>query len=198
MKICGSCKVEKNESEFYDYHLTKRKTPTCKECVRARVGSRYKKLKESGLCNDCASPIESVGHSMCQQCRDRRKDHYREDIVNRRLDGKRKKERVKLAALNAYGGCKCACCGETHIEFLAIDHINNDGAEHRRSIVKGLGWKGSSTGIHMHQWLKNNGYPPGFQVLCHNCNFAKGHFDCCPHKRTSATHSSPALEPNHV
>lgn len=31
-------------------------------------------------------------------------------------------------------------------------------------------------------WLKTNGYPDGFQTLCHNCNMAKGFYGICPHK----------------
>lgn len=38
--------------------------------------------------------------------------------------------RLKLEVLAGYGG-KCICCGETHPAFLTVDHINNDGAEHR-------------------------------------------------------------------
>jgi hypothetical protein len=30
-------------------------------------------------------------------------------------------------------------------------------------------------------WLKREGYPPGLQVLCHNCNCAKGKKATCPH-----------------
>ena len=83
---------------------------------------------------------------------------------------------VKLAALNAYGGLRCACPAcplpEPGIAFLSIDHINNDGAHHRRQIGTGR----------IYWWLKKNDYPTGFQVLCLNCNFAKGHNGgVCPH-----------------
>ena len=81
----------------------------------------------------------------------------------------RKKER--LGALAAYGG-KCACCGEEDYRFLCIDHINNDGAEHRKKI------KGT-----IFSWLRKNNYPEGFQVLCWNCNMGKYHNGgICPHK----------------
>jgi hypothetical protein len=35
------------------------------------------------------------------------------------------------------------------------------------------------------RWLRKNGFPKGFRVLCHNCNFAHGHYGYCPHKTTS-------------
>jgi hypothetical protein len=80
--------------------------------------------------------------------------------------------RVKLEVFNAYGGARCACCGEEHIEFLSLDHIGNNGAEHRKSVP-------ATT---LYNWIRKNGFPPGFQVLCMNCNFAKGHFGKCPHQ----------------
>lgn len=74
------------------------------------------------------------------------------------------KQRLKMACLNSYGGPVCVGCGENNHECLAIDHIANDGAEHRRS---DRGAKNT------YDWLRVRGYPPGFQVLCGNCNYLK-------------------------
>lgn len=78
--------------------------------------------------------------------------------------------RVKV--LLHYGG-KCSCCGEARYEFLAIDHINGGGYQHRKSLKVG-----ASALI---SWIINSGYPTDFQVLCHNCNMAKGFYGECPH-----------------
>ncbi len=84
----------------------------------------------------------------------------------------------RLEVLSAYGG-KCACCGETQPEFLTIDHINNDGAKHRREIGAG--------GTSLYGWLKKNKYPKdGFQLLCWNCNCAKRTSGSCPHNQREA------------
>ncbi len=58
--------------------------------------------------------------------------------------------------------------------FLCVDHVNNDGAEHRK--------KTGSSGSQICVWLVNEGFPDGFQILCYNCNFAK-HLNggTCPH-----------------
>ena len=32
------------------------------------------------------------------------------------------------------GEPRCACCNEAMIEFLSVDHINNDGAKHRKNL----------------------------------------------------------------
>ena len=50
--------------------------------------------------------------------------------------------RVKRATFEAYGGCKCACCGEATFEFLSIDHTDNNGAVHRKELRRGEGSNG--------------------------------------------------------
>ena len=80
---------------------------------------------------------------------------------------------LKAEAYAAYGGYKCACCGETEPRFLSLDHVNNDGNKHRKAI---------GGGSLIYRWLKVNGYPDTFQVLCMNCNFGKRmNNGVCPH-----------------
>lgn len=93
---------------------------------------------------------------------------------------------LREAALAAYGG-RCACCGEDAPEFLAIDHVNGDGAAHRREISGGKGRRGAGTPTY--RWLKKSGYPEGFRVLCHNCNIAIGFYGACPHASGASSSS---------
>jgi hypothetical protein len=82
------------------------------------------------------------------------------------------KRRLKLKIIEEYGG-KCVCCGENRFEFLTIDHINGDGKQHRKELGANM----------LYNWLKKNNFPKdNFQLLCMNCNFAKGHFGKCPHE----------------
>lgn len=78
---------------------------------------------------------------------------------------------IRAEIVEAYGS-ECACCGESEARFLTIDHINNDGAKHRREI-----------GAAIYLWLKKNGFPKnGFQLLCCNCNFGRQfNGGICPH-----------------
>lgn len=80
---------------------------------------------------------------------------------------------LKLEIITAYGG-KCNCCGETHFEFLTIDHTEGGGAEHRRQKGKGRG---------IYKDLKARGFPKeGYRLLCLNCNISLGFYGYCPHK----------------
>ena len=83
-----------------------------------------------------------------------------------KVHGWRKKyyEQYKIPAFEAYGGFECLWCGEIDKNVLELDHIKNDGAQHRKEIGSGSTYK----------WLKKHNYPAGIlQVLCANCNLAK-------------------------
>jgi len=86
---------------------------------------------------------------------------------------RRNNKRYRDLCIEHYGG-KCACCGESTYEFLAIDHVNNDGAEDRKRL-------GGSIKIYKH--IVDHDYPPEYQILCHNCNCAKGFYGYCPHNK---------------
>lgn len=85
------------------------------------------------------------------------------------------RQRLKLAVLTHYGGNPphCACCGETHIEFLTLDHITGQGNKLR----------GDKGGGYLYNYVRTNDYPLGYRVLCLNCNFSIGHFGYCPHQK---------------
>ena len=81
---------------------------------------------------------------------------------------------IRQRVFNGYGG-KCSCCGETERAFLSIDHVNNDGAKERREKTGGYGF--------LSRIVKEN-FPPRYQILCFNCNWAKSHGGC-PHIKKS-------------
>lgn len=115
----------------------------------------------------------------CKKCTaERRASFYEKNKTGLLAVYKKYNLKVRKTVLDHYGH-KCACCGETTYEFLAIDHINNDGYAHRREIFGGNSGKGSKS---MCVWLIKNNFPPGFQLLCHNCNMAKGFYGACPHQ----------------
>ena len=90
-------------------------------------------------------------------------------------------------AYQGYGGYCCSCCGETIIEFLTLDHINNDGAHHRRKLCNESRNISATRGRALYRWIVRNDFPPIFQVLCCNCNFGKQiNGGVCPHEKSNA------------
>ena len=81
--------------------------------------------------------------------------------------------KIRAEALIIYGEV-CRCCNESDPDMLHIDHIDGGGAQQRRELSKSEFYK----------WLRDNGYPPGYQTLCANCNSSK-HYGggVCIHKR---------------
>jgi hypothetical protein len=140
----------------------------CKTCQKADV---YR-WRAANL--ERAKVIEKASR---ERRRDKRcayfKAEYQRNRVKRIEAARQRFQACKDATYRAYGGYKCVCCGETHPAFLSIDHVNNDGGKHRRSVGRGA---------NIYTWLRDNGYPEGFQVLCHNCNHGK-HLNggVCPH-----------------
>lgn len=72
------------------------------------------------------------------------------------------------------GFMDCNCCGVKDNRFLTIDHLENNGGKLRYL---------HGTGTKFYNWLIKNNLPINFQVLCWNCNSAKGlNQGICPHK----------------
>jgi hypothetical protein len=94
--------------------------------------------------------------------------------ANRTVLTRKKREAARAARLEGiavYGG-KCACCGEARPEFLTLDHINGREGEPYRI-----------TGQKAWARLKARGWPKdNYQLLCFNCNCAKGIYGHCPHE----------------
>lgn len=73
-------------------------------------------------------------------------------------------------------GTTCKCCGETEPLFLDIDHMDNDGAAHRKKY-------NLTAGTQFYVWLIKNNFPSNFQTLCCNCNRGKFRNNgICPHQ----------------
>lgn len=103
------------------------------------------------------------------------------NALNRRNHAKR-----RLQVHAGYGG-KCVCCGETESKFLTIDNIAGNGGEFHRKYGSGI-WS----------WLRGQGFPAGWQLLCMNCNFAKGMYGTCPHWDTVETTRETGLRPEDI
>jgi hypothetical protein len=165
VKRCTKCGVCKAIEEFSsDMHRIDGLDLHCRECIRERVRNKKYRHLLQGMCSDCGSPRgDSRSRRLCQRC------------LNR-ADGTQRSRDMRAAVLLAYGGESpgCICCGEQTRAFLTLDHVNNGGRAHRRE-------KGNQGVYHE---LRKAGYPAGFQILCFNCNLARGLYGSCPHQVT--------------
>lgn len=147
-------------------------------------------------CSGCAREFTTTflrngrAHKCCAACRqvakDRRERLRLADPVGVAREQRALRRKKREEALRAYGG-ECACCGEAQYEFLALDHIEGGGGRERRELQV---W-GSAFTAH----LTREGFPPGYRVLCHNCNSALGYHGYCPHSTAySAQHIKHVAE----
>jgi hypothetical protein len=86
-------------------------------------------------------------------------------------------DRLKMLVFRHYCGgeprCQCVGCDITYIGFLTLDHVNGDGAAHRKKHNLRTG------GAYLWRWVRDHGFPPEFQVLCCNCNHSKFNGRAC-------------------
>jgi hypothetical protein len=160
------------------------------QCMRCRNGTMHPTRCEGcgkqfsrwsdgrTLCGVCRPPLtkpcatcgkEFVG-SMDQRryCSDECRD------VQAAEQRRATREALRMECLRAYSGPVpfCSCCGTSVPMFLALDHINGGGGRQRKELGGGGYWT----------WLRANGFPPGFRVLCHNCNHGRElNGGICPH-----------------
>ena len=121
------------------------------------------------LCYNC---------NMIKEFERRKKDHVystnKATIREVRYGRKLKKDVMEVYSK---GNAKCQCCGFDNIDGLSIDHIKPR-KEHGHS--RSFGSK------HLYKFLKREKFPIGYQVLCINCNSAKGKLGKCPHQSKKA------------
>ena len=159
-------------------------SPPDKQCVVCREAAREiqkevrKARRANGMCVLCGTRPPRDGLTHCGICREKITDWNKEaGREYTRKSVKKSSNKLRHQVLAAYGG-KCQCCGLAEPVWLTIDHIDGDGAKHRRELTgKNLG-AGSQN---IYRWLRNNNFPKGFQILCWCCNWAKSHGGC-PHQ----------------
>jgi hypothetical protein len=150
----------------------------CKVCKQPKDNSEFYKSKKTHdgyqyECKACSLKRYALHREKCRQ----------QGVMNY---SQRTRQRLRLEILIHYGGNPpiCSCCGENHIEFLSIDHIDGGGNKHRLEQASKIGG--------FYSWLKRNNFPKGYRVLCHNCNQSIGLYGYCPHKNPNGLPRCPA------
>lgn len=119
--------------------------------------------------------------------RERQRTYQRANVEARRLLNKnwiinnrarynaskaRYRFKLKCEVMRLYANpVKCVRCGFSVIDGLVLDHVNNDGAKHRRE--SGISSRGNPGGLRIYEHIRKNGKIDGLQVLCANCNTIK-------------------------
>ncbi|WP_157368697.1 hypothetical protein [Zavarzinella formosa] len=134
-----------------------------KKCTHCKRLLELKDFHRKSSTND--------GHrSICKECRKtNHKNLMVENSEYRKAHLKRQSrytEKNKEIVMSNYsnGAMCCSHCGYDNMLALSIDHVNGGGCKHRQEINKNF-----------YSWLRKNGFPEGYQVLCMNCQFVKRH-----------------------
>ena len=182
IKKCSECNIKKRLEDFRPSSIYKRGDGkisqyyqrVCRPCEIVANENRTKTYKLNRLCaTGCGRPL--VGTYKCQYHIDKTKQNYQE---------------LKQQVLDHYGN-QCNCCGESQYEFLTFDHINNDGFKQRKQYYdENKRKKGGASFISMlgAKNIRSGNFPIDIQILCWNCNCAKGFFGFCPHQTDKITH----------
>lgn len=177
-KYCQRCETTLPIDDFYKVSTTSSGwSDYCKRCNIALA----KKWRDESKLKAKEAPPEKT----CSTCGlTVPKEHFWHDIGTKDgLDFSCKSCKLKacrttriqaLAYYSEGNKPKCTCCGEEHLEFLAIDHINGGGCKHRKEL--------KSLGLKLYRWLRENNFPEGYRCLCHNCNQSHGLYGYCPHE----------------
>jgi|DEB3_MinimDraft_2_1074329.scaffolds.fasta_scaffold39701_1 hypothetical protein len=150
---CKRCTTEKATTDFY-FHKKSGYDSTCKTCRIQQEHNRY-----------FADPVAARAKMKAHRLANYETIIAKEQAVTAKL---------KAQLLDGLGRV-CACCGEMNTKFLTLDHIHNDGHEHRK--------RRSST---LSRWrdVIAEGFPRDrYQILCFNCNAGRAiNGGVCPHK----------------
>lgn len=151
--------------------IGRQKTCCSLECKRVWFGESRKK----------ENPIWTKEYEKEYSKQYREKNKEKAIIVNREwrhknaehVASEKRKERANLkeSVLKHYsnGNMCCANCGFTDIRALQLDHTNNNGAQERKELFGDR----TKAGTTFYRWIRKQGYPEGYAILCANCNIIK-------------------------
>src|SRR5271170_5234414 len=91
---------------------------------RSKRSKKYRDQKKAqGLCFRCGKFKVEAPHAICETCR---------ESVKAASQARRRKDKVDV--FNHYGQV-CTCCKQEFDEaFLTLNHVNNDGAQHKKTL----------------------------------------------------------------
>lgn len=125
--------------------------------------------------------LHSIGwQSVCRACINTLRNVSRTGELKASANTRRREARAQLKRTLLFhysqGALTCACCKFDGYDALTIDHIEGSGRASYRKLFGG-------SNRMFYEWLRKEGMPAGFQVLCANCNSSKSNRSACVHIR---------------
>lgn len=165
---CAQCKVKGIAFLNIDHIEGRKKQGHAKDVKGAKLYRMLKKeLYPSGfqvLCWNC-NVKKHLDEIMKKPSNNKKSELSRKYI---------KSTKFKVFSTLSNGKIECACCKEnSNINLLTVDHIGGR---------KQVGHDKSMNGLKLYLWLKKHPDSKQYQLLCWNCNSAKGDFGACPHQ----------------
>src|SRR5579863_8823657 len=158
----------------YTYNITEKRCTKCHELLTIdHFWFNAKEQRYASRCRSCnnKSKVEQYYKNYSklqiqnQAYRDRHRDKhraarrlaYRLDPQKYMESTKKSRRKLRLRIFNHYSADNphCMCCGEKSLEFLCLDHKNNDGALHRKIFDLG-------SGSSIYYWIIKNDFPDMF------------------------------------
>lgn len=163
----------KRKSHYYTYMEIRRAFDSGGKRRISAIKRRHRLL-----CRNC-NVSSHKGHGVCAHKREGRPTNVSRWAI---------RMRERLDAVKRLLGGACACCRETEIEFLTLDHVNDDGKHEPRTK---LGARAHLSYYKRAERAFKSGDEAAiakirneFQVLCENCNHSKHHGNgVCVHRR---------------
>jgi len=165
--------IRRRDKEYYANHKEKIKEKALlnRDKILKKNREWYKKNKDKvkAYCEEHRE--ERTEYMRGWRNRNREKIHEYNTSPSRkkyRREWERKNRiKIRYEVLKHYSSLDypiCNACGIDDIDVLCIDHIKGGGKEERKQ------WGNGSI---FYKKLKKEGFPPGYQVLCWNCNHKK-------------------------
>lgn len=152
LNVCKSCQAEQGKIRQAKYALDPEK-------VAQKAAYR-------------ATPEYKANLRMAQDRWRKKPENHEKIKAQGRVWMKQHQVELRAEFIKEYGGF-CVCCGEDEEQFLTVEHLNHDGAEHREAV-----------GANVLPDLKRRGWPKDtITIMCMNCNWGRRFGGECPHSK---------------
>jgi len=139
-------RVKENNKIWREKNSRKESQRIWYEANKERVNKNTKRWREVN---------KDKRKEICSKWREANKERINKNVKERR-------DKLKLIVFDIYGGAKCNVCGCEDIYKLCVSCVNKEILpKHGRNDI--------------YKWLKHQGYPKGFQIICFDCRRIYNH-----------------------